>query len=362
MVSALWGPAYPTGSGVYAYEIAKRLAESGHEVDVYTSQVGNFNGTKYPPNMHLKILRTYGFAWDMNPIANVFNKLVGNDYDIVHVHSYVFCMSNTAAMARAFRDFGYVLNFHGGVSHCDMDGSTGFRFMAKEQIFDRTIGMLTVKLADKVISIAKRDVPLIREKFGVESSYVPNAVCTDLFTPGSNGHEKVVTYVGKLEKWKGTEDLLKIFEIVQKEVEDVKFMVVGNGSLQEKVRSSGLPIKMTGFVPHSKIPTIYHGSAVSVLPSYMEGCPTTCMESLACGVPCVATNVGDTQEIVLNGKTGYLETPGDINGVAARIIELLQDETLRRRMGAEGREHIANNYSYSTVMKKMLEVYGSITQ
>jgi len=47
MVTAFWGPAYPTGSGIYAYEVARRLAEQGNEVHVYTSNVGNFNETKY---------------------------------------------------------------------------------------------------------------------------------------------------------------------------------------------------------------------------------------------------------------------------------------------------------------------------
>ena len=78
--------------------------------------------------------------------------------------------------------------------------------------------------------------------------------------------------------------------------------------------------------------------------------------SLAC-VPCVATSVGDTPEIVSDGKTGFLVDPGDVEASASHLIALLEDESLRRRMGALGRQHVLDHFSYDKVVKQMLGAY-----
>jgi glycosyltransferase involved in cell wall biosynthesis len=362
MVTAFWGPAYPTGSGVYAYELARRLAEQGNEVHVYTSSVGNFKEIKHNDNLHIHTLRTYGMVWNINPVADVFTKLLREDFDVVHVHSYIFFLSNMTALARYFKNFKYVLQFHGGLNFSeDTRKFHPFRVWAKENIYDKTLGSLTVKKADKVLSIAKSDIPVIKKKFGVDAEWMPNAVCTDKFSY-SETDSKVVTYVGKLEKWKGVDVLIDVFRIIHKAIKNVKFMVVGDGSLISKLKNSDLPVKLMGHIPHDRMPDVYHQTAVSVLPSYMEGSPTTCIESLSCGVPVVATDVGDTREIVVDGKTGHLVKPGDAEAMASKIIELLEDDDLRGRMGKDGRKHVEENFSYDTIVMKMFEVYESLIE
>ncbi|NLK25155.1 MAG: glycosyltransferase family 4 protein [Euryarchaeota archaeon] len=356
MISPLWGPAYPTGSGIYAYELAKRMAEQGHEVHAFTSQIGNFNGMLLPKNLHLRVLRTYSMLWDMNPIANVLPILLREDFDVVHVHSYIFYMSNSTAAARLLKDFRYVLNFHGGISHSAIQDSCSRRLWIKDNVYDRTLGRATVALADKVLSVSKADIPLIRRAFGVDAQYIPNAVSIEDFKPGEKGAQRI-TYVGKLEKWKGVETLLEIFRQVRHEIRDAEFQIIGDGSLADKMRKADLPIIMRGHIPHENMPAQYRDSAVSVLPSFMEGAPTTCMESLACGVPCVATRVGDTPEIVKDGHSGFLVEPGDVSESASHIVELMENDSLRRRMGAEGREHMVNHYSYEAVVERMLKAY-----
>lgn len=247
----------------------------GHEVHVLTSSVGNFPQMELPENLHLRVLRTYNMLWSMNPVANAFPILLQEDFDVVHVHSYIFFMSNTAAAARPLRSFRYVLNFHGGVSHNGMPDPCSFKMWVKDHVFDRTVGKATVRLADVVTSVSKRDIPQIESKFGVTAQYVPNAVSTEKFIPVDN-ESRVITYVGKLEHWKGAGQLLSIFKKVSREVSDVKFRVIGNGSLANVFRRSDIPLELTGHVPHDRMPSYYHDSAVSILPSYMEGAPTTC--------------------------------------------------------------------------------------
>ncbi|MDW5562440.1 MAG: glycosyltransferase family 4 protein [Methanomassiliicoccus sp.] len=359
-ISALWGPAYPTGSGIYAFELSKLMARHGHRVDAYTSDTGIFNDESYSADFDLHRLKSHGFVMDMNPVSNVFFKLVRSDYDVVHVHSYVFFMSNSAAMARAFRDFKYVLTIHGGVDHENSpDSRCSFRFWLKDKIYDSTIGRQTVRLADKVITVCKKDMPIIEDKFGVEAEYVPNAVSTDMFNYDQE-HKKEVVYVGKLERWKGADDLVKIFRKVHELHPDVKFKIVGRGSLAEAISNTNLPIETIGYIPHEEMPNIYGRSAVMILPSYMEGAPTTCMEASSCKVPVVATDVGDTKEIVKDGKSGFIHSPGDVDRIADSVVQLIEDESLCHEMGAYGRDHIVNNFSYGAVTHRMISIYESL--
>jgi glycosyltransferase involved in cell wall biosynthesis len=355
MVTAFWGPAYPTGSGVYTCEISDRLSKMGHEVHVFTSEFGDTNNNGCSPGMQLHYLKNHGLLWGMNPLSNPFFKLIEEDFDIVHIHSYVFLMSNEAALARSLRNFSCILQFHGGLNTQGMQISKN-RLWIKNNLFDRTIGLFTVRRADKVLSIAMADMPIIKKKFGVDAEYLPNAVDTKKFSKGETEGD-CITYVGKFESWKGFESVLNIFKIVHDRRPETKFLLVGAGSLEDMVSKVDLPIEVIRHVPHSEMPKIYHRTAVALLPSYMEGSPTFCIESLACEVPIVASDVGDTKLIVKDGENGYVEKAGDEEAMAARIVGLISDPELRRKMGRAGREHIEKNFSYDTVIESLIKIY-----
>lgn len=359
-VSAYWGPAYPTGSGVFCYEISKRLAEH-FEVHVFTSTIGNFNNLRNGNGVNLHPIHTFGTVWDMNPVADVFTPLMRGDFDIVHVHSYIFFLSNMAALARLFkRNSKYILHFHGGLDFSkDLADAHPGRIWAKEHIYDRTLGYLTTRLADRVLSVSKKDIAIVSRKFGVrDAGWVPIATDSDKFVPLRDSPAvPVVTYVGKLEKWKGIDTLLESFGLIYEKVKNVRFLVVGAGSMQRAVIESKLPIHFMGPVPYEEMPSIYQASSVLILPSYMEGFPLTCVEALACGVPVVATGVGDTAEIVLDGETGFLAEPGNSGQIASSIIEIISNKSLARRLGQAGREHILKNFSYEAVIDKLLVEY-----
>ncbi len=359
-VTAYWGPSYPTGSGVFCYELSKRLAKQ-FEVHVFTSDTGNFNNLSSSPHLHLHPLHTYAVIWNMNPVANVLSRLLQEDFDIVHVHSYIFFLSNMAALARLFkRDSRYILHFHGGLAF--PNGTKSFhpgRIWAKEHIYDKTLGYFTTKLADRVFSASKTDIPIIQTKFGVnEVEWIPNAVDTEMF---SSAEDKpgppVVAYVGKLEQWKGTDVVIESFKRINREVKNVKFLVVGSGSQQDKLKEANLPIELLGSVPYHEMPKIYQRTSVLILPSYMEGFPCTCVESLSCQVPVVASDVGDVKEIVIDGKTGFLTGCGDAGAVASRTIEILRNKELRKKLGENGRAHVRENFSYDAVTAKTIEEY-----
>ena len=362
-VSAYWGPAYPTGSGVFCYEISKRLAKQ-FEIHVFTSDIGNFNNPERIENLRVHPLRTYATIWKMNPVADVFTRLLRDDFDIIHVHSYIFFLSNMAALARLFkRKCQYILHFQGGVDFsAGSQGHNRGKVWVKENIYDRTLGYLTTKLADKISSTSRNDIPIIERKFGVRQvEWIPNAVDTSLFTPAAaEPKPPVVMYVGKLERWKGVDLLADCFRAINQSVPDAEFWVVGTGSMENELKKTDLPIKFLGHIPFQSMPEIYQKASVLVLPSYTEGFPCTLVEALSCSVPVVATDVGDNREIVTEGATGFLVKSGDAPGLASRIIEVIKDEGLRATLGRKGRQHVEKNFSYDVVTTKVMDMYQEI--
>ena len=286
------------------------MAEQGHEVHAFTSQIGNFNGMLLA-KIFIRVLRTTGAMGHESHSQRTAHPVARTSMSCMS--TYIFYMSNSTAAARLLKDFRYVLNFHGGISHSAIQDSCSRRLWIKDNVYDRTLGRATVALADKVLSVSKADIPLIRRAFGVDAQYIPNAVSIEDFKPGEKGAQRI-TYVGKLENGK---ELRRLVSSVRSAMRSgCRVPDHGDGSLADKMRKADLPIIMRGHIPHENMPAQYRDSAVSVLPSFMEGALTTCMESLACGVPCRHPG-GRYSRDSQRRPPGFLVEPGDVSESAS---------------------------------------------
>jgi glycosyltransferase involved in cell wall biosynthesis len=99
---------------------------------------------------------------------------------------------------------------------------------------------------------------------------------------------------------------------------------------------------------------------VFALPSWTEGLPLVVLEAMAQGKPVVATPVGGTPEVVVDGETGLLVPPRDPPALAAALRRLLDDDTLRARMGEAGYRRVAERFSADAMTRRMLEVYDEV--
>jgi glycosyltransferase involved in cell wall biosynthesis len=101
---------------------------------------------------------------------------------------------------------------------------------------------------------------------------------------------------------------------------------------------------------------LYPACDVTVLPSLFEGTPNVILESMACGVPVVATGVSDNAEIVLDGKVGYLVPLGDPGALADRLRSVLEDPQ-RLEMGRRAREWIEQEFTAARLAARTEAVY-----
>lgn len=108
------------------------------------------------------------------------------------------------------------------------------------------------------------------------------------------------------------------------------------------------------------MPEVYRQAQVVALPSMGEGLPTALLEAAACERPIVATDVPGCREVVLDGETGLLVPPNDPAALAAAVEKLLDDPALRRRLGENARQRVAQYFSDQKINEQTLGVYYSL--
>ena len=97
-----------------------------------------------------------------------------------------------------------------------------------------------------------------------------------------------------------------------------------------------------------------------MLSSDNEGTPVALIEAAAAGVPALATEVGGVADIVLDGQTGLLVAPGDVEGLAAALVQAAGDRAGLRRMGAAAREHVASRYGAARLVDDIDGLYTEL--
>ena len=204
--------------------------------------------------------------------------------------------------------------------------------------------------------------------------YIPNGVDTDIFSPNdkdsskiranwqSSPEEIVIGLVGRLDPQKDYPNFLRAAKIIQQEMPETRFICVGDGpkdylaSLQALAHELGLGERVLWAGPRKDMPAIYNAFDLLVLPSaYGEGFPNVVAEAMACGKPCVVTDVGDSAYLV--DDTGISVPPGNPESLAQAILQVLkQSEAQRSILGEKARQRIGENFS----IKKMTRAYRDL--
>ncbi len=146
---------------------------------------------------------------------------------------------------------------------------------------------------------------------------------------------------------------------------DVRVLVAGTGPEHERLESlaKGSPAlagRVTFLGASENVPEILNALDVFVLPSLMEGMSNTILEAMSCALPVAATRVGGNPELVQEGRTGFLLTPGDAAQLAAQLELLAANEELRRDFGAAGRRRVLEDFSLDKMLAGYRHLYRNL--
>ena len=178
----------------------------------------------------------------------------------------------------------------------------------------------------------------------------------------------VVGKVARLFPLKGHEQLLDAAPRIAAAHPDVRFLLVGDGSLHEQVRAraraAGLEDRFVfaGLIPRERMPAMLAAMDVLVHTSLREGIARALPQALAMGVPCVSVDLDGAPEVVVQGRTGYLVPPRDPVALADAVARLLSDEPLRARMGKSGRELVDPAFRAATMVDRIAALYQRLAE
>jgi glycosyltransferase involved in cell wall biosynthesis len=200
----------------------------------------------------------------------------------------------------------------------------------------------------------------LAEENGLNRSILPVSCGMDLsrFSPTNDGYafktrygvpeRPVFMYVGRLDAEKHVDELIQALPLVRKSI-DAQLVVVGDGheygNLVSLARGRGVEgyVTFTGFVPDGELPRAYAAADVFCNAGTAELQSIVTMEAMATGKPVVAANARALPLLVHDGENGRLFEPGDVEGLASRLAELLSDDRKRTRMGRESLRIVARH-------------------
>ena len=300
-------------------------------------------------------------------LFKLYNTMRNNHYDIVHTHS-----SKAGILGRwAARLAGVPVIIH--TIH-------GWSFHEYLPSFQKNIYIflekITARFTDVLVVVSESDFNIgINEGIGRKSQYrlirsaIPrikfnhiekenNTIRKKLQIPD---HVVVIGNVGRLSDQKNPLEWIHIAHRLSKEMENVIFLLVGDGPLrldiEEEIKKLKLSEKviLTGLT--RDVQSYLSIMDVFLITSLWEGLPRTVLQAMAMGIPVVAYKSGGIPEVVNDGISGYLCNPGDTDEMMKKTILLLKNPIMREEMGRKGRSMISNEFDLQVMIKQVSQLY-----
>lgn len=280
---------------------------------------------------------------------------------VIHAHWIIPQVLVAVVLKKLFfRQLRVVLTAHGGDLHANMGGLA------------RRILQWTMREAD-ALAVVSEDMRQLAIRLGMPEARVVVAsmgVDTSAFSPpASNVNREGLLFVGRLAEKKGVTHLLDAFAWLLPRRPGLRLTIVGDGplraTLEAQAQASGIAgaVCFEGARPPADVPAYFRRAAVFVMPSVVaasgdqEGLGLVAAESLASGCPVVAHDLPAVRDLVRDGDTGLMVTPGDTAALAAAIESLLSDPARATTLAETGRRYILGNYAWEAVAQRYRQLY-----
>lgn len=357
------------GSGIVAYEIGSAMAEErGHRV--------HFIGLEPPFRLGDDFLDRVTFhrvevkeypVFDYQPytlaLASQLSEIIlKNDIQVIHSH-YALPHAVAALLARdiAGKPVRCVTTLHGTDitivgAHPSMMNITRF----------------AIEKSDRVTAVShslRRDT---EEKLGIKKGKITtiyNFVNTRDFNPELKKVELshcrdavMILHVSNLRPVKAPLDVIRIFFGIQKESDlNLRLCILGEGPLQTEMiklaADLGIGEKVRFLGSYHELGPLIAASRLMVLPSIQESFGLVALESMACGVPVVASRVGGLPEVIRDGVNGCLFESGNLREAVQKSLRLLNDPTLYRKVSREGIRTANETFSREKIIRQYESIY-----
>ncbi|AKK04061.1 D-inositol-3-phosphate glycosyltransferase [Corynebacterium epidermidicanis] len=383
------------GMNVYVLNSAKKLAEQGIDVDVYTRATRPSQGEVVEVAPRLRVINVVAGPYEglekedlstqLAAFAGgilVFARCQDLSYDLVHSHYWL-----SGQVGWLLRDVWQVPLVHTAHTLAAVKNSHRAAHDSAESEARRICEQQIVDNADRLVVNTHeecRDLVTHYDTDVTKVAVVPPGVDIELFNPGSDRatersrrylgiplHAKVVAFVGRLQVFKGPDVLIHaVAELLRRQpYRNVSVIICGGPSgastrpdhYIELARELGVDrhIRFLHPRPPEELVTIYRAADIVAVPSYNESFGLVAMEAQATGTPVIAARVGGLPIAVAEGETGTLVDGHDPSDWADALEAMLDDDETRIRMGEDAVEHAAA-FSWTNTAERLVSVYNDV--
>ena len=358
--------AYPGGVVNHIMSLGSHLAQMGHEVKFIapasspiTTLGDRFIHIGKPRAIPVSgsVARVTISPWLSTKIDEMLEK---EKFDIVHLHEPLMPMLCTTVLRMSrTANVGTFHAFNGkGYSIAKPFGPI---------LFKRWFSKL-----DGHVAVSKPAKKFVNKYFPADYNVIPNGIDTRHFSPNVAPIDELcdgklnILFVGRLEKRKGADYLLKAYEQVKRDIPNSRLIIVGpgtrlRGKYEKQVKKHSLKdVVFVGYTNYEELPRYYKTADVFCAPATgWESFGIVLLEAMAVGKPIVASNIDGYASILTHGAEGLLVPPKDEKSLAQALTSLLNDEELRQKMGAKGILK-AKEFDWENVARRVEALYSKV--
>ncbi len=357
--------------------LSKSLARLGHEIHICTTNVALYDQEKldlYEILDELIIHRVPSMVLSRNielgsPIS--LHNILKSEFDIIHLHTHLSLLCLEALIFARLFSLPFVLTC---MAVNTVPKSSRLLIRTFGSTYERVIARLTKRAARQILVRSKRDERILLEKFSLHNvKFIPDGVpnyCLSSYD-GQRFREKydvksenIVLFIGRMNRLKGPQVLIRSVPYVVKEFPDTSFIFIGPddgvvSKLSTMIRAKNLDkyVRMAGIVTEVDKMSALAACKALVIPSLLdvvEVYPMVMSEAWAQEKPVIASAVGGIPFRIKNGKNGLLVPPNDSVKLADAIRLVLEDKGYAKKMGQEGRKNVS---TWDDVAGKIEKIY-----
>ncbi len=361
---------YPTfgGSGVLATELGMALADKGYEVHFITyNQPVRLDFFSHKLYFHEVMLEEYPlFQYQPYELA-LSSKMVeiAEKYklDVLHVH-YAIPHAYAAYMAKKMLcekgiKIKVVTTLHGTDitlvgSHPTYKTAVEFSINKSDEVtaVSNSLRKDTLRLfnIEREINVVYNFIE--GEKYEVIKKEDKRAIL-------AKPHERIITHISNFRPVKRTQDVIKVFHKIQKEI-PAKLLMIGDGGERFKTENLanelGIEDSVLFLGNSNEVAKILCYSDLFLLPSETESFGLAALEAMAASTPVISTNTGGLPEVNIHGETGFLSNLGDIDDMAKNAITILKNDKMLNTFKTNAKNRI-KDFSLNKILSQYEKIY-----
>ncbi|MFW9789149.1 MAG: N-acetyl-alpha-D-glucosaminyl L-malate synthase BshA [Candidatus Thorarchaeota archaeon] len=377
---------YPSvgGSGYLATRLGQELAQHGHIIHFITYQRPFSLMWEQTRGVHVDLVdrfdyplfKSIGPPYTMALASKIIKIAKDSRLDLIHSH-YAIPHAMAAYMAREISGIPYVVTLHGSDVHT-LGQDPAYLPIVKH----------TVEKADAVTAVSEFLKKKAHEELGIEREIhvIPNFIDTSKFSHLNgvrlyvesgcvglrrkeeaieiNPEEKILLHASNFRKVKRVVELVEIMRIVVDHFPKARLIIAGDGptriEVERKIESLDLCDNVHLLGVKSNMQEIMCSADMFLLNSTLEGMPLVLLEAMSCSLPVITTPAGGIPELVRPGKDGMVTKGFEQEEFAQLIIEMLENDEKRKKIGQAGRKRVEGSFSSKQIVKMYEKVFEDV--